>query len=167
MIQVVETREVGRPVDDVFGYVADFSTTAEYDPGVASAIRLDPVSVGAAFEVYATFLGRTIPMAYRLIELDAPHRLVFEGKSSSSRARDVISFTPSGAGTRIVWTLELQLLGLSAWLERPLRAAVRRSGRAALDGLAKRLTDPAPLTFGARRARPLDSRTASVVQGGA
>jgi carbon monoxide dehydrogenase subunit G len=148
MIQVIEIRDVARPLHEVFGYVADFSTTAEYDPGVLSAIRLDPVGVGAMFEVYASFLGRSIPMRYRIVELESPHLLVLEGRASSSFARDVVSFEATESGTRVTWKLELRLLGLSAWLERPLRGVVRRIGRVALDGLASRLANPEPLSYG-------------------
>ena len=47
------TIETNAAASDVFRYVADFSTVAEWDPTVEHAIRLDkgPLGEGARFEV--------------------------------------------------------------------------------------------------------------------
>jgi carbon monoxide dehydrogenase subunit G len=155
MIRVHEVRATGRPIDEVFAYIADFSTTAEYDPGVARAVRLDPVGPGARFDVDAVFVGRTLPMRYTIVEYDPPHRLVLEGRSASSTARDEIRFDSTENGTRIDWTLDLQLLGAGRFAGPLLRPLLLRLGRKALDGLAQRLEQPEPLSV------PADSQAAS------
>ena len=145
MTELVEVRDVPRPLEEVFDYVADFSTTAEYDPGVSGATRLDPVGDGARFEVDAVFMGRTLPMEYRITSYERPHRLSLEGRSDGSVARDAIAFEATETGTRITWRLELELLGAGRFAEPVLRPFLRRLGRKALDGLSDRLHDPAPL----------------------
>ena len=147
MTRIREVRETDRPIDEVFAYVADFASTAEYDPGVARAQRLDdgPVGTGARYAVDALFLGRTLPMQYRIVEFDPPHRVVLEGVSSTSTARDDIRFDTVGAKTRIRWTLDLQLRGLNRLATPLLGPFLRRLGRKALDGLEARLNAPEPL----------------------
>jgi carbon monoxide dehydrogenase subunit G len=134
-----EVRVVPRPLDEVFAFVSDFSTTAWYDPGVAAAKRLDPVGLGARFEVDALFLGRRLPMSYTIVAWEPPHRVVLEGVAATSRARDEITFAATDGGTRVDWQLELQLLGPGRVVEPLLRPALLRLGRRALDGLAAHL----------------------------
>ena len=139
MTVLSEVRVVPRPLREVFAYVADFSSTAEYDPGVVRAERLDPVAEGARFMVHARFMGRTLPMTY-VLEAYRPHeQLIFRGESSGARAKDDIRFEAVGEGTRIHWTLELELLGPGRLLEPLLRRPLLRLGERALDGLSERL----------------------------
>ena len=140
-----EVRVVPRPLEEVFAYVADFSSTAEYDPGVVRAERLDPVAEGARFMVHARFMGRTLPMTYVLETYRPCEQLIFRGDSAGARAKDDIRFESIEGGTRIHWTLELELLGPGRLIEPLLRRPLLRLGARALDGLAARLHRPGPL----------------------
>ncbi|NCG18179.1 MAG: polyketide cyclase [Rhodobacterales bacterium] len=146
MTTIREVRETDRPIDEVFAYVADFSSTAEWDPGVARARRIDdgPVGPGARYAVDAMFLGRTIPMVYRIVDFEPPHRVVLEGLGNTSTARDDVRFETVGGRTRITWTLDLQLLGPSRLATPLLRFFLSRLGRKALDGLEHRLQSHQP-----------------------
>ena len=147
MIQVKEVRETTRPLTEVFAYVANFSTTAEWDPGVRSARRLDegPLGVGARFAVEAVFLGRTLPMEYEIVEYDPPHRVELKGTSAQTSARDLIAFEDLNGRTRITWTLDIALAGPGRLLQPFMGPPLRRLGRKALDGLAERLHCSDPL----------------------
>lgn len=147
MSRLVEVRDTHRPPEEVFAYVSDFSTTAEYDPGVARAARTDggPLGPGATFAVDAVFLGRTLPMTYRIVAWDPPRRVTLEGVGATTTARDEIRFEPLGDGTRITWTLDLALRGPSRLATPLLRPFLTRLGRQALDGLKRRLDAPLPL----------------------
>jgi Polyketide cyclase / dehydrase and lipid transport len=59
---------VNRPIEDVFPYLVDLSTTSEWDPNIAEARKLTPgdVAVGSEFELVAELRGRRIPFHYRL-----------------------------------------------------------------------------------------------------
>jgi carbon monoxide dehydrogenase subunit G len=145
MIRLREVRETVRPIEEVFDYVADFQTTAEYDPGVSRATRRDqgPVGVGSTYDVTAVFLGRSVPMRYRIETYERPTRVVLVGKAATSSARDEICFEPlASGGTRIVWALDLRLTGPGRLAEPLLAPWMRRVGRRALDGLATRLARP-------------------------
>ena len=139
MRRTTETRRVPGPIDEVFDYLADFSTSAEWDPGVVSARRLDdgPVRAGSRFDVQVRFAGRTLPMTYRVTRADRPTRLELTGVSPRSTACDVIALDPDGEGhTRVTWTLEVTLTGWSRLAEPLLGPLLRRLGRKAMDGLA-------------------------------
>ncbi len=146
MTQIREIRETDRPIEEVFAYVADFATTAEWDPGVARARRIgdERVGLGARYAVDATFLGRTLPMVYRIVVFDPPNRVVLEGLGSTSTARDDVRFETVDGRTRISWTLDLQLHGPSRLATPLLRPFLSRLGRKALDGLENRLKSSQP-----------------------
>jgi uncharacterized protein YndB with AHSA1/START domain len=138
-----ESRVLPHPVEAVFDFVADFSRTPEWDPGVLDSRRLDPweqpVGVGSRFHVVALFGTQRVPMEYRILEHTRPTHLVLEGTSRWNRARDDIRFESLGEReSRITWTLELSFLGASRLMEPFMGPLVRRLGRIALDGLADR-----------------------------
>ena len=72
MTRVQQTIHVKAPIEEAFDYVADFSTTAEWDPGIAEASRLDvgPSREGSRFRVIADFNGRKLPLEYTITAFD-------------------------------------------------------------------------------------------------
>ena len=58
-----------RSVEDTFDYMADFANAAEWDPGTASAERLDTgeVGPGSAFRLEVRIGSRTTPLDYRIV----------------------------------------------------------------------------------------------------
>ena len=59
MINLRETIEVPRLVDDVFSYVSNFANAAQWDPGVAEATKTSPgrIGVGTVFNLRVRFGG--------------------------------------------------------------------------------------------------------------
>ena len=91
-----------RPPEEVFDYLADFSSVAEWDPGVKEAYPVNSGGVrrGAQFKVISRFLGRDVPLTYRTVELDRPHRVVLQAMSDTVVSTDTISFHPLPDGGR-------------------------------------------------------------------
>jgi dehydrogenase/reductase SDR family member 12 len=138
MTTTTESRIVARPITDVFALVSDFTTTAQWDPGVRSAVQTTRgrPAAGTCYEVVAVFLGAAVPMRYRIESMVVNERLVLQGTSVSSTAYDDIRFSTVPEGTRIEWTLKLQLRGASRLASPLMGPVVRRIGKNALDGLA-------------------------------
>ncbi len=128
-----QTIETPLSIGPAFDYVADFANAQEWDPGVASSVRVDdgPVAVGARYRLDVTFNGRSLPMTYTVAELERGRRIVLRGVGSRISAVDRIDFasTPTG-GTRIDYEADLRLGGI-------LRLAQPFLGRA-FDGIGKR-----------------------------
>ena len=110
--------ETPRPLDEVFAYLSDFSTTEEWDPGVVEAKRVNGAAVGheTEFRLVAEFLGRKNELAYRIVEYDPPHAVTFLGENATVVSRDRITFESTAAGTRVTYDADLVLKG-------PLRIA--------------------------------------------
>jgi carbon monoxide dehydrogenase subunit G len=133
--------------ETAFAYLAEFSNAAEWDPGVERALSLspDPIAAGARFELEVSFVGRTIPMTYETIELDAPSSVTLAAETGLVVSRDVLSFDPApGGGTTVTYDADLRLKGPMKLLDPALQVAFKRIGDQAADGLAARLAGPAP-----------------------
>lgn len=141
-------KEIEVPLEPAraFDLIADFSTSAAWDPGVVSAARVregspDPSGVGAAYRLTVTFRGRESEMTYRTTEYRRPEHVVFEGEGPRIAATDTIGFEPSGAGTRITYVADLRLTGLATLAEPFLGSAFEEMGDRALSGMRSWLSE--------------------------
>lgn len=137
-----EIRTINRPLEEVFGYAADFSNSAEWDPGVDSAKAVDPgpIRVGSIYSLEGSFGPTTLPMQYEVVEYDPPHRVVLQGRGEKFDALDTMEFTSSNGGsTRISYTAEITLFGPLRFLGPLMNRPLDRMGKKALDGLVEAL----------------------------
>jgi carbon monoxide dehydrogenase subunit G len=133
--------EVPTPVGETFAYLADFTHTAEWDPGIAEARRLtpEPTAVGSRFEVIALFRGKRQRFEYIVTEYEDGRRIALRGEGDKALSDDVITVTATGNGTRVGYEADLRLKGVLRLGEPFLGSTFRRMGDDALDGLAARL----------------------------
>ncbi len=132
------------PASDVFAYLADFQTVAEWDPGVTSARLLhgEPAAVGTTYFVVAGFLGRGIPLEYEILESLAPAqrsegRVVLEAHTGAFRSYDVITVAPTSTGCRVTYDADLALKGLRRPFDPFLAVTFKVIGDRARRGLAR------------------------------
>ena len=138
MARYVATLESPRTQEDVFAYLSDFSTTQEWDPGVAEAQRLDegPIAVGSRFNVVADFMGRKTPLVYAVVAYDAPHSITLRGENATVISLDTIAFEPTAAGgTRVSYDADLTLKGPLGLGDPLLKLVFGRIGDRAVAGL--------------------------------
>ena len=120
-----------------FAYLSDFSTSAEWDPGVVEAQRIGTGAVGKGteFRLVAKFLGRTTPLTYRVLKYEPPSAVAFLGESGTVVSHDRITFDTIATGTRVTYDAELRLKGLLRVADPLLALAFNRVGDRALGGL--------------------------------
>jgi uncharacterized protein YndB with AHSA1/START domain len=125
----------------VFDYLADFSSAAQWDPGVASAKRLDtgPVGVGSRFEVVVRFGPRRIPLTYELVEYVRPERFVLQAEAPTFSSRDTITVTPTASGSTMTYDADLPLKGPFKLFDKVLGLLFGRIGDNAAAGLRREL----------------------------
>jgi carbon monoxide dehydrogenase subunit G len=137
------TVETPATADEVFAYLADFATVAQWDPGVSDAELIDgePGRTGARYRVDARFLWRTLPLEYEILEAvepaeTFPGRVVLEAQTSDFRSYDVITVTPRKEGCSVTYDADLALLGVRRPFDPLLAMAFRVIGDRARAGLA-------------------------------
>ena len=129
--------DVRRPIDEVFAYLADFSNTEEWDPGVVSAKKYGggTVTTGTRFKVVSKFLGQELPLDYQIVQYDPPSRVVLEAENENLRSVDTITFEKTARGTRLTYEANLTLKGIRYVGDFALHLAFQWIGRRALEGL--------------------------------
>jgi dehydrogenase/reductase SDR family protein 12 len=147
MIELHETIEVARSIEEVFAYTSDFSTTAEWDPTVLSARKLTPgaIDIGTEFEVVCALPVGSVTLRYTVQRL-RPHKLVeLSGSSRLFSVRDTIAFSRSGAATVIDYRATFRFTPLAAPIAALSAKGLRRMGHESVAGLASALADKFPV----------------------
>lgn len=141
MAKITRTIEVPVSVDDAFDFVADFSTTETWDPGIVEGRRVDdgPIGIGSTFDVVADFGGQRLPLRYRITEYERPSRVVLVGEGSRFRGVDDIRFSPTAGGTRIDYLADLRLRGPARIAEPFMRGRFEQLSDDAVEGLSRTL----------------------------
>jgi carbon monoxide dehydrogenase subunit G len=147
MTTLNERIETSLPVDAAFAYVADFANAQEWDPGVATAERIDegPVGLGARYRLGVHLGRRVAPMEYRISVFEPPHRVVLVGSGSGVSAVDDIRFQPAGTGTRIDYIADIRLGGVLRFVQPFLGRAFATIARNATSGMRRTLDERAAL----------------------
>lgn len=147
MIHLTQSILVRGDVDDVFRYVSDLSNIEQWDPGVLESRKITPgpVRPESEFRLRCKFFWFSFPMTYRVVLLDAPNRVVFEGRGEKFSARDSISFARVENRTRIEYSLDLNFEAASSVFENVMNVYVKSIGRAAVQGLAHAFEENYPL----------------------
>jgi carbon monoxide dehydrogenase subunit G len=156
MARYTGTATAPHPPEEVWRYLADLRSVAEWDPSVESArlVAGEPRDVGSRYEIRVGFVGGSVTLPYELVEADSPRRVVFEAETDSISVRDEASIRPAAdGGSEVTWDADLRLKGPRRLLDLPLRAAFGRIGSRAEHGLRARLLEPVLVKQGHETAR--------------
>jgi carbon monoxide dehydrogenase subunit G len=144
MARIVRRIPVDRDPTEVFDAIADFSTTARWDPGVRAARPLDdpPVGPGARFQVTLDQGPFGPRLVYRTEAWDRPRRVVLHTRNALVEGTDEIVVEPDGDGCTVTWQADFALRGPLGRLADPLLArGFERVGDQAVAGLASWLRE--------------------------
>ncbi len=144
MATTIERRiTVPGEIDDVFAYVADFSNTAEWDPGIVRAEKSSdgPIGLESMFDLVARFKGRDLKTTYRMTEYEPPHRVVLVGGTKNFTSTDIITMTPAGEGVEIGYRAIFELSGVTRLAEPFLRRTFHELADEAVAGLKAVLSE--------------------------
>ena len=145
MTRLHETIHTTLPIDETFAFIADFSNSSRWDPGVATSEALDPgpVAVGSRYRLGVRMRGRVAPMEYRVTTFERPRRVVLTGEGSGVSAVDDIRFERTELGTAIDYTADIRLGGLLRLLQPFLGDSFEKIAKDALGGMQAALDERA------------------------
>lgn len=137
---VSRTVTVDQPVERVFAYVSDFTTTTAWDPGTVRTVRTSgDGGVGTRYQNTSRFLGRTTELTYTVTDLVPDQRIQLRGENKTVVAEDTMTLVPVDGGTELTYRAEFTFKGLAAWVAPLLRPALDRLGDQAEVGLRQAL----------------------------
>ena len=134
--------------DEVFAYLADFRSVADWDPSISESLHVnddDPVKVGAIFRVTTKTTLKDVVLEYTTIELDRPRRIVLRGENDSMVSIDtiIVSGSSGQGGAEVTYSAEIELKGARKLLDPLLELGFKRLGDKARDGLRDKLNPAA------------------------
>ena len=139
-MRLQKTVVADKPLDVVFDYLSDFTTTTEWDPGtVATVNRHGDGGVGTAYLNTSAFLGRQTQLTYIVREFVPGKRIRLQGENKTVTAVDTMTFRGVEGGTEVTYTAEFTFKGPSRLLAPLLKPAFERLGNEAEAGMRKAL----------------------------
>jgi carbon monoxide dehydrogenase subunit G len=131
---------VDKPLDAVFSYLSDFTTTTEWDPGtVATVNQHGDGGAGTTYLNTSAFLGRKTQLTYIVRDFVPGKRIQLHGENKTLIAVDTMTFRSVQAGTEVTYTAEFTFKGPSRILAPLLRPAFERLGTQAQAGMREAL----------------------------
>ena len=129
---------------EALAYMADFSHTVEWDPGVIEAHRLDDgeIGKGSAFILTVRAAGRRLPMRYEITEFCAD-RVTFAARMATLASTDTVAVAALGGTTEVTYDARINFRGLLRLADPLLALAFRGVAKRAIRGLGERLGRPA------------------------
>ena len=135
-MKLLKTIVTGKPLDAVFSYLSDFTTTTDWDPGTVTTVRRHGNGgVGTTYLNTSTFLGRTTQLTYIVREFIPGKRIQLRGENKTVTAVDTLTFRPVASGTEVTYTAEFTFKGPSRIVAPLLKPAFERLGNQAEAGL--------------------------------
>ncbi len=139
-MKLLKTVVVEKPLDAVFNYLSDFTTTTEWDPGTVTTVRRHGNGgVGTTYLNTSAFLGRTTQLTYVVREFLPGKRIRLRGENGTVVAVDTMTFRSVDAGTEVTYTAEFTFKAPARFFAPLLRPAFERLGRQAQAGLREAL----------------------------
>jgi uncharacterized protein YndB with AHSA1/START domain len=135
-VRLRKTVTVDKPVDKVFAYLSDFTTTTEWDPGTVQTVRIaGDGDVGTQYRNTTRFAGRETQLTYVVHERVPNQRVALRGENKTVIAHDTMTFRTSGGGTEVTYTADFTFKGVTRLLAPLLKPAVNRLGDRAEAGM--------------------------------
>ena len=144
-MKLVRTVTVEKPLDTVFAYLSDFTTTTEWDPGTVKTVRSSgDGGFGTEYENTSTFNGRQTQLTYVVQELVPNQRISLRGENKTLIAHDTMTFREvgsheTGTKTEVTYTADFTFKGIARFIAPLMKPAFERLGNEAQTGMAAAL----------------------------
>ena len=126
--------------DAVFAYLADFTTTEQWDPGTVRTVRIaGDGGVGTRYGNTSRFAGRTSELVYEVTALIPGRSIELRGENASVIAHDTITVTAQPGGCLVTYRVRFAFQGWLRWAEPLLRPAVANLLDKGAQGLRREL----------------------------
>jgi uncharacterized protein YndB with AHSA1/START domain len=127
---------IARPVDEVFAYLSDFTTTTSWDPGTVKTTLISGAGgVGTKYANTSTFNGRQTNLVYEVVDYELGRRIQLRGSNKTIIAVDTITFKEVEGGVSVTYDASFTFKGITKLIAPFLAAEFKRLGDEAEIGL--------------------------------
>jgi dehydrogenase/reductase SDR family protein 12 len=158
MIVLHETIDVMRPIEEVFDYLSDFTTTPEWDATALSACKITPgaIGVGTEFDVVCSLPIGRLSIRYEVVTYTPATLFVLSGSSLLFSVRDEISLSPSAKGTRLNYRATFHFRPFLKPFVSFITSGFEKMGHKSVKSLGIALEDRFPVSATSRLSRYAD-----------
>lgn len=118
MPDVERTITVDQPIEKVWAYLSDFTTTEEWDPPTVSTTRTSgDGGVGTTYLNVSKFLGNETEVSYVVTKCDEQRTLQLAGDAGSLDLVDTMTFESTASGTSVTYRAEFTPHGVAKLAE--------------------------------------------------
>ena len=136
---------VEKPLDKVFAYLSDFTTTTEWDPGTVKTVRASgDGGFGTEYLNTSTFAGRQTQLTYVVEDLVPNRHIALRGENTTVIAHDTMTFRERSddagvANTEVTYTADFTFKGIARLIAPFMKPALTRLGNEAESGMSAAL----------------------------
>jgi carbon monoxide dehydrogenase subunit G len=137
MVVHIEQAHSDLSISETWRRVADPRLIPTWDPGILAVVPIEagPATVGSRYRVMLRVGAVAVPVTFKILALEPPHRIVLASEGRWLAAVDDVLVEPHGAGARVTWRAELQLHGPLSITGRLWQRSFDAYARRAIDGL--------------------------------
>lgn len=102
-----------QPLEKVWAFLSDFTTTEQWDPPTRSTERVEgDGTTGTVYQNVSTVLGRDAEVTYTVVAHEPPLRLQLRGDAGRVQFLDTIELQPLGEEVRVRYHVDYRLTGI-------------------------------------------------------
>jgi hypothetical protein len=146
MVKYVTSIQSKHSQKDVFEYLSDFSSAADWDPGIQSATRVGTptIEVGSRFDLVSRFLGKKVNLSYYTVEIKRPEKFVVRADAGSFYSEDTITVDARAEGCLVRYQAILEFKWPQKLFGPLFQLVFNRIGAGATKGLVNHLNRLSP-----------------------
>jgi len=139
-MKLERTVTVKKPLEKVFAYLSDFTTTTEWDPGTVKTVRTTGSGdIGTEYQNTSKFAGRQTELTYVVQDLVPNKRIALRGENSTVIAYDTMTFREVDSETEVTYTADFTFKGITKFVAPLMKPAFTKLGNEAETGMAAAL----------------------------
>ena len=129
MPSIERTITVSTPLERVWTFLTDFTTTEQWDPPTQSTTLVSGAGgVGSVYKNISRILGHDTEIEYTVVELESMSVFRLEGNTSSMTMLDTMSFEKGAGGTTVIYTAEFNPEGAAKLIEPLMPLGLKKIG---------------------------------------
>lgn len=137
---VERTVTVAKPLDRVWNYLSDFTTTTEWDPGTVRTTReVGDGGIGTTYHNVSEFAGRQVELTYTVRSFEPAVEITLQGENRSIETVDTMRFSGDQDHTVVVYTATFTPKGIAKLVEPLLPLGMKKLADKTRDSLQDHL----------------------------
>lgn len=129
MPTIERTITVDRPLDLVWGFLTDFTTTEQWDPPTVTTERVSgDGGPGTVYRNVSSMLGKEVEVEYTVVELEPRSLFRLSGSAHGMDLLDTMRFEETADGVAITYTAEFRPHGVAKLVEPLMPLGLKKLG---------------------------------------